>query len=150
MTKETLDLTNKSTESLYSTRLLVIQTIYSFEILNDKKKLEQILTDCIDYYNSKFPNKNLDQNYYKELVTFIVDSIHTIDKKIESNIDNNWKIERLPKLVLSILRSGIGDLNFYSKSNKALLINDYLEASKSLNHSEEIGFINSILDKASN
>jgi len=145
MIKETLDLTKKYDESLYSTRVLVIQTVYTLDVINDVTKLEQSLVDYIDYYDSNFLKKTLNQDYYKNLARFVINSTSKIDHKIKMNAE--WKIERLPKVVLSVLRSGVGELNLFPQINKALLINDYLEASKTLNHAEEIGFINSILDK---
>ena len=146
MTKEILDSTN-NTQSLYSSRILIIQTIYSFDILDNKKDIKQIASDYVNYYKSKYPNKKLNVEFYEELINFIIHNISNIDNKIHSNLEKNWKLERLPKLVLSILRSGIGELLHVNNSNVAVIINDYLQITKSFNHLEELGFINSILDK---
>lgn len=149
MTKEILDSTN-NTQSLYSSRILIIQTIYSFDILDNKKDIKQISSDYINYYTSKYPNKKLHVEFYEDLINFIINNISNIDNKIHSNLEKNWKLERLPKLVLSILRSGIGELLHVNNSNVAVIINDYLQITKSFNHLEELGFINSILDKIVN
>ena len=146
MIKETLDLTDNS-QSLYSSRILAVQTLYSFDIINNKKDIKQISSDYIDYHALKYSNKNLDLEFYNKIINFIVNNISNIDDKIQSNLEKNWKLERLPKLVLSILRTGTGELIHFSNSNIAIVINDYLQITKSLNHFEELGFINSILDK---
>ena len=72
-----------------------------------------------------------------------------IDKKIILKLAHNWTIKRLPALVLSILRAGIGDIinGVLLKNLKtSILINDYLQITKSLNHFSELSFINSVLD----
>lgn len=146
MTKETLDLID-NVQPLYSPRVLAIQTIYSFDILDNKKDIKQISSDYVSYYTFKYPNKQLNIEFYENLINFIVNNISNIDDQIHSNLEKKWKLERLPKLVLSILRSGIGELLHFSNSNVAIVINDYLQITKSFNHLEELGFINSILDK---
>ena len=146
MIKETLDSTD-NIQSLYSSRILAVQTLYSFDILDNKKDIKQISSDYVSYYTSKYPNKQLNIEFYEDLINFIVNNISNIDDQIYSNFKKNWKLERLPKLVLSILRSGTGELIHFSNSPVAIVINDYLQIAKSLNHYEELGFINSILDK---
>ena len=62
-------------------------------------------------------------------------------------LGKKWRLERLPKLVLAILRVGIGEILIDNQKGIPNIINDYLQITKSLNHFQELGFINSILDK---
>ena len=145
MTEEALNLTN-DTKSLYTSRVIVIQTIYSFDILYNKKTIEQILYDCTNNYLYKHTSKSLNIDFCKKLTGYIICNISNIDHKIHINLEKNWKMTRLPKLVLSILRSGIGESLSLRSTNIAVTISDYLEITKSFNHIKELGFINSILE----
>jgi transcription antitermination protein NusB len=148
MIKDIQNLTDNSEYlSLYPARILVVQTLYSIDILNKKKEIAQISSDYIEYHVEKYSNQNLDEKFYYELLNSTIDNTSSIDELIRTNLDKKWKLERLPKLVLAILRVGIADISIINHLEMATIINDYLQITKSLNHSEELGFINSILDK---
>jgi N utilization substance protein B len=148
MIKDIQNLTDNSEYlSLYPARILVVQTLYSIDILNKKKDIEQISSDYIEYHVEKYSNQNLDKKFYYELLSSTIDNTSSIDELIRTNLDKKWRLERLPKLVLAILRVGIADISTMNHLEVATIINDYLQITKSLNHSEELGFINSILDK---
>ena len=148
MIKDIQNLTDNSEYlSLYPARILVVQTLYSIDILNKKKDIAQISLDYIEYHVEKYSNQNLDEKFYYELLNSTIDNTSSIDVLIRTNLDKKWKLERLPKLVLAILRVGIADISIMNHLEMATIINDYLQITKSLNHSEELGFINSILDK---
>ncbi len=133
--------------SLYPARILAVQAMYSMDILTGKKNLSQIASDYLDYHVTKYPKQNLDQKFYLNILESTYNHLKYIDKKISINLENTWKLERLPKLVLAILRIGVAEITMSTNPQIALIINDYLQISKSLNHEGEIGFINSILDK---
>ncbi|MFK7761103.1 MAG: transcription antitermination factor NusB [Candidatus Midichloriaceae bacterium] len=148
MTKDIQSSTDNSEYlPLYPTRILIVQTMYSVDILNERKDIEQISSDYIDYHVSKYSNQNLDKEFYYKLLHFIIDNLSSIDNTIKLNLDEKWKLERLPKLVLAILRVGVGEVSIDKNLEIATIINDYLQITKSLNHLEELGFINGILDK---
>ncbi|WPX97224.1 transcription antitermination factor NusB [Candidatus Bandiella euplotis] len=133
--------------SLYPTRMLAIQSMYSIDIIKGKKEFAEVASDYVSYHLEKYPVRSLDQKFYFNLLEAIWKNLAKIDGKIATHIDNAWKIERLPKLVLAILRVGSYDVSTTDTTQVALVINDYLQISKSLGHAEEIGFINGILDK---
>ena len=148
MIKDIQNLTdNPEYLSLYPARILVVQTLYSIDILNKKKDTEQISSDYIEYHIEKYSNQNLDKKFYYELLNYIIDNTSSIDEFIRINLDKKWRLERLPKLVLAILRVGVADILVMNHLEVATIINDYLQITKSLNHLGELGFINSILDK---
>ena len=146
MITDTPNFTN-SIKSLYPERVLAVQAIYSIGILSGKKPLSQVASDYIAYHIEKYPKQDFNQEFYLNLLENTYDNLEYIDKKISINLENTWKLERLPKLVLAILRVGSTEITISKKPQVALIINDYLQVSKSLNHEGEIGFINSILDK---
>jgi N utilization substance protein B len=124
--------------------------MYSIDILEEKKDIEQISSDYIEYHVSKYSNQNLDKEFYYKVLHFIIDNLSRIDGMIKLNLGKKWKLERLPKLVLAILRVGVGEILIDKHLEIATIINDYLQITKSLNHFDELGFINGVLDKIAN
>lgn len=148
MTKDIQSSTdNSACLPLYPMRILVVQTMYSIDILNKKKDIEDVSSDYIEYHISKYSNQILDKGFYSNLLYFTTDNLLSIDNFIKFNLDITWKLERLPKLVLAILRVGVGEILRNKHLEIPAIINDYLQITKSLNHLEELGFINGILDR---
>ena len=66
MIKDIQNLTDNSEYlSLYPARILVVQTLYSIDILNKKKDIAQISSDYIEYHVEKYSNQNLDEKIGK-------------------------------------------------------------------------------------
>ena len=55
---------NSEYQPLYPTRILIAQTMYSVDILEERKDIEQISSDYIEYHVSKYSNQNLDNSPY--------------------------------------------------------------------------------------
>lgn len=132
-------------------RILAVQCIYS--IISDKasdKSTDEKVNDIISIYmndlsDSKFSKAN--HSYLIKLVRFAVDNKDATEANISLHLSKNWKIERLPKVVLSILKCAVSELFLDKALDREIIINDYLEIAKLFNHEGEVGFINSVLDK---
>ena len=133
--------------SFYTTRMLIVQTLYSIDMLNKKKNVEKIALEYIEYSKKKHFNHLFNKKQYLELLYYTINNIVIIDSIIILHLNKTWKLHRLFKIVLSILRAGIADILKLNHSNIANAINDYLQIANSLNYFRELGFINSVLNK---
>ena len=79
-----------------------------------------------------------------ELAEEILSHKEAIDEKIEAQSEN-WKIKRMLKADVALLRMGIYELS-YQGVELISLIDDYIEIAKSYNGEESYKFINAILD----
>ncbi|MFQ3307578.1 MAG: transcription antitermination factor NusB [Candidatus Midichloriaceae bacterium] len=131
---------------LYTSRMLAVQSIYSFNLLGDIKSPSQISLDYISYYTSNYLMQNLNQSFYLNLFKHTYENIALIDGEIQKRLQESWKLHRLSKIILAILRVGVSELFLKHEKNIAIIINDYLQISKSLGHTDETGFVNGILD----
>ena len=68
-----------------------------------------------------------------------------IDALIEQH-SQNWRIERMPVVDRSLLRSGIAELLGYPKTPAAIVINESLEVARRYAAPESIHFLNGVLD----
>lgn len=68
----------------------------------------------------------------------------SLDKAIEEK-SKHWKIDRMPKTDLALLRMGVYELR-EMEANLANLVDDYVEIAKAYSGEESYKFINAILD----
>lgn len=134
-------------------RMIAVQSLYSIDLdkLTDKTSDEKLL-DIISIYENELSESRIsksDQPHLIKLVRFAVENQVDIDSKISANLAEKWRVDRLPKVVVAILRCGVSELFMDKSLDKKVIIGEYLEIAKMLNHKGEAGFINTILDKAS-
>ncbi len=123
-----------------SIREQAFKLLYSLEIQKDINEEEQI-----DLY--------LESNNIKdeEAVSYIKDAIFGIDKnkkdideKIVQNLKSNWKLERVSKIDLTILRLAIYEIKYKDLPYK-VAINEAVELAKKYGEDTSKNFVNGIL-----
>lgn len=71
-----------------------------------------------------------------------------IDEVITGSLTPDWKIQRLDKVLLSILRAGIGELYLFPSTDTGIIIAEYMDVSRAFYSEKEPGLINAILQNA--
>ena len=114
--------------------------IYSLEIQNYDDLQEQI-----DIY---FESENLDneeaKKYIEEAVLGIEEHKEEITNLIKENLKLDWKIERISKIDLSILKLAIYEIKYKDIPFK-VVINEAVELAKSYGEDSSKNFVNGIL-----
>lgn len=126
--------------------MLAVQCCYACTIRSDYR-LDSALVDFLDCNNIPNINSDFDEIYYRNLVENSLDFFKISDKKIESYLADNWTLNRLPKVVFSLLVVSCYEICNNDESYVPIIIDDFLEIAKLLNHGGELGFVNSVLDK---
>jgi N utilization substance protein B len=85
------------------------------------------------------------RGFAEDLHRIAVSRAEEIDKIIEEHAQN-WRIERMPVVDRSLLRSGIAEMLAYPKTPAAVVINESLEVAKKYAAPESIHFLNGVLD----
>jgi transcription antitermination protein NusB len=133
------------------TRIMAVQTVYSLITYTyDEYAINKALYNIIDLYkNKKIENKNTtcDESYLIHLVKGCLKQLTSLDSKIQPFLAKDWKLERISKVVQSILRLAAFELLNSPDLDDPIIIDEYLEIAKYLNHDGESGFINSVLDQ---
>ena len=87
------------------------------------------------------------EKYIKENFRAIADNIGMIDGIIE-RCANNWKLSRLPKADLAIMRVAVGETLYGTKTPAPVAINEAVELAKAYGGEKSPSFINGVLGKA--
>lgn len=140
----------KAIKSAQAARIALVQILFAFQILNNKKEAENLLQDIISdnatNIYSKASSSIIDREYLNTTFEITLENLETIDSYIKTFMSKDWQIERLPKVVLAILRAGIAEL-MRKHLSPSIIINEYINIAKKMNHENEKAFIHSVLDK---
>ena len=90
--------------------------------------------------------KEIDLTYVKQALIGIENNKEAIDAIITENL-HNWKLERVSKVNLSILRLATYELLYDEQVPRAVVINEALEITRRYSDEKSVSFINGVLDK---
>lgn len=112
--------------------------------INDTS-IEDIFED-IEMYFEDADLKELDREFVKKIVIGVNSNIAKINDIIEENSEN-WRIGRISKINLSILRISIYEMLFDEEVPARVSINEAIELCKKYSDEKSVSFVNGILDK---
>lgn len=114
--------------------------LYSLEI----QKTENLEAQIELYIESNEIKSEGAKNYIKEIVLGIEKEQKNIIELIGKNLKSNWKIERISKIDLSILKLAIYELK-YTKVPYKVVINEAVELAKKYGEDNSKTFVNGVL-----
>ncbi|ACD24524.1 MULTISPECIES: transcription antitermination factor NusB [unclassified Clostridium] len=104
---------------------------------------EETLENFIDNYESDI--KELDITYIKRILIGVENNKDNIDESISKNLCN-WKIDRISKVNLCILRLAVYELLHDEEIPNRVAINEALEITKKYSDEKSVSFVNGVLD----
>ena len=138
------------------TRLAFIQIL--FQHISNKKNINEIFDEFNLKYKSTnvetFGNKNIikfefNSNLLRKLINFYINYKDKVD--YESLINKFIKFDRIFRkwdiINQSIILASLSELEYTDSSKIKIVINDYINVSKSFVNQTDIGTINALLDK---
>ena len=140
---------HKSIRKKTASRIAAIQILYLHQH-NDQSLFESI--SVYELYYKKFlleklDIKELDNNLLSDLLDNFDKNTDAYDTIIEKNLSKDWKIARLGKNELNILRLSIFELKFFKKFDKKTIINEYVSLFSNFCGEPDFanGFLNNVL-----
>jgi N utilization substance protein B len=104
--------------------------------------LKELIENDDDYKDIE----NLDYEYIENTIKNYTLHLSDIDKDIENNLVN-WKIDRISKVDLSILRLSLCEIKYDSSIPNVVSVNEAVELSKTFCDDKSRKYINGILTK---
>jgi len=133
-----------------SARLFAVQILFEMEI--NGKKINNILERLTNEYLIEISRLNKTEKADKNHLIKILKGVTKSQKDIDLNINDNligWSLSRIDSVSRAILRSALYELRECNDIPVKVIINEYIEISKSFFEGDEPNFINGILDKVS-
>ena len=140
---------HKSIRKKTASRIAAIQILYLHQF-NDQPLFESISIYELHYKKfllEKLDIKELDTNLLSDLLENFDKNTDAYDTIIEKNLSKDWKITRLGKNELNILRLSIFELKFFKKFDKKTIINEYVSLFNNFCGEPDFanGFLNNVL-----
>ena len=136
------------------TRLAAIQLV-SQHLINNQD-IEYIKDDFDKYYRNTIIDEDSEKIEYnlsflsKLLSFFKTTDFKTLSKEINLKIKFDRKFEKWDNIIQAIILISISEIRNSNKEKIKIILNDYIEISKSFVNINETKLINSILDKLIN
>ena len=117
----------------------------SFGMELSKESSKEILETFVDNFEGNI--KELDLEYIKSVLEGIEENKTEIDSIIEANLQN-WKIDRIAKINLTILRLAVLEMKYIDDVPGRVALNEAIELTKVYSVEKCVSFVNAVLDKA--
>lgn len=121
-------------------RELFMQLLFQMEVQNNYSEEEK------DTYIKQYMNESSQLKYFNKLFESTISHLKEIDEKLESCSDN-WKISRMAKVDLAILRLAVAEILYFDDIPDAASINEAVDMAKKFGGDDSGKFVNGILGK---
>ena len=134
-------------------RILAFQGVYSWDV--SQSSVEDILK--FSWLQKDSENQEQEQQLAPEaleertfaslIITGTIEHVQEIDELIKSHLSDNWTLERINKVTLAILRTGIFEMKFQNGSQPKIVIDEAVNIAREYGLEDSYKFINAVLDK---
>lgn len=123
-----------------ASREIAMKLLYQFEIQKDDRdeQIQMVLED------NSFTDK--DKLYLTAIIDGVQKHMELLDKAIEAH-SKGWKINRISKVDLSIMRLSIFEICFLDDIPYSVSVNEAVELAKKYSNADAGSFVNGILSK---
>ena len=117
----------------------------TFKLLYSMEIQKENLNEQMEVYleNAEISDENT-MNYMRDIVEGIDKNISRIEEKISENLKKDWKIERISKINLVLLKLAIYEI-LYTETPFKVVINEAVELAKKYGDDTSPNFVNGIL-----
>lgn len=124
-------------------REIAMELLFGMEI--SKNSYDETIEMFVEDYEMDL--KTIDLDYIKLVIKAVTENKEAIDERIKASLVN-WKIERISKVNLSILRVAVAEMMFVEDVPEVVAINEAVELTKKYSDEKSVSFVNGVLDKA--
>ncbi|MGB3378395.1 transcription antitermination factor NusB [Allopontixanthobacter sediminis] len=129
-------------------RLAAVQALYQQQM--EKTALARLLNE---FHQHRLGQEIEDEQYADAEVDFFDDVVsgvdarrEEIDELLQSKLAEGWKIDRLDKTMVQILRCGAYELLARADVSKKVVISEYIDVAHAFFDEKEAKFVNGVLD----
>lgn len=121
-------------------REAAMRILYQMPI--NETECDEVIKNYID--NIEADVSEIDIEYVNKVVKGVLENVEELDSKIESKLVN-WKLNRISKTNLSILRLGLYEMIYENEIPERVSVNEAVELAKKYSEEKSPKFINGIL-----
>jgi len=143
---------NKKVSPKTFSRYVAIQALYNSNYQSDYEKIKDYFLDASEFklqfdFKIELRKYKMNQNFLKTLLITFNQEKNKVDRLIESNLQNDWNLKRLPSVLLSILRVAVTEMIISKNTSIGIIASEYIMFTESFYTEKEYLFTNAILEK---
>jgi len=121
-------------------RSCAVQMLYTLSLAKTVQPLEKLMTDFWTHFSA--PKEARD--YADRLVHGVIHELEAVDAAL-SAASQHWRIERMAKIDLAVLRLGAYELLFEGDVPQEVVVDEAVELCKKFSTQESAAFVNGVL-----
>lgn len=126
-------------QSRTQARAEAFKLIFQAETNNDD--MEFLISHMLDETPESIDN----MPYIRRAVFGVMEKKEELEADISKNISDNWKIERIPKVALCVLKLAIFEIKYIDDVPERVAVNEAVELEKKYDDPECSAFVNGVL-----
>ena len=143
---------NKKVSTKTFSRYVAIQALYNSNYQNDYETIKNYFLDTSEFklqfdFKINLHRYKLNKNFLETLFVTFNQEKNKVDGLIESNLQDNWNLKRLPIVLLSILRVAVTEMIISKNTSIGVIVSEYIMFTESFFTDNEYLFTNAILEK---
>jgi len=143
---------NKKVSTKTFSRYVAIQALYNSNYQNDYETIKNYFLDTSEFklqfdFKINLHRYKLNKNFLETLLVTFNQEKNKVDGLIESNLQDNWNLKRLPIVLLSILRVAVTEMIISKNTSIGVIVSEYIMFTESFFTDNEYLFTNAILEK---
>jgi len=127
-------------------REIAFQSLYSWE-MNELSQKELMQFDWVEDTEKAKLSEDI-KAFARIIIAGVIENLEVIDKAIEDHL-TNWKLSRVNRVDLAILRLSVFALIYQKDIPKKVVIDEAIGISKKFSVGEAYKFVNGVLDNIS-
>lgn len=124
----------------------IIKLLYCTGFYQDEDEITQQIELYVDRISGSQPQDNEEITYMRDKLGKILESLDSIDEVI-SNTATSWKITRMSKIDLNILRLAVYEVKYDEEIPDKVAIDEAVELAKAYGGDSSSAFVNGVLAK---
>lgn len=120
-------------------RIEAFKLIFQTEVNNDD------IDFLFEHMLEEFPKCADNIDYIKTAVLGVINKKEELDEEIKKNLTSGWKIERITKVSLAVLRLAIFEIKYIEDVPTNVAINEAIEIEKKFDNPDNSAFVNGVL-----
>lgn len=125
-------------------REIAFKTIFSLNFQSEEVNPEEIINSEIKESEQKLDLSRADMDYVKDVCHGVFEKTTELDEQISKSL-KSWKMERISKTDLAILRLAIYEIIYRMDIPPKVSVNEAVELAKAFSDANSPSFINGVL-----
>jgi N utilization substance protein B len=129
-------------------RLAAVQALYQLE--HEPTTPQKVILEFLNHrFNEVVDGTKFitpDKTLFQDIVMGVMERMADLDSMIASTLSEDWRLERMESVVRAILRAAVFELSHDTSVPTPVVINEYIEITKSFCTGPEVAFVNASLD----